>query len=159
MGRQLIHLAELSSRGTEADLEAAHLTEPPFPASLLDAGAQVVGDLEEARTCRGVGAQQRAANTGVLVDARCRVGAAAGAERQFPPLEVAEEVLPLLVGRGPALLRGPQGSATGEEGAVGVDGFFWVDGFSGALGYCNCPNASQERVSAEYGTGLVAGVV
>jgi predicted nucleic acid-binding protein len=70
-------------RGGEADLEAAHFAEPTFSSGFVDPGVQVVADLEEAGPGGRVGPQQRAANTGVLVDAGRGVGAAAGAEREF----------------------------------------------------------------------------
>jgi len=61
----------------------------------------------------GVGAQQRAAQAGVLVDAGGVVGTAAVAEGDFAALEVAGEFGPFGVG-GDAVLSGrPQGPAAG----------------------------------------------
>ena len=63
----------------------------------------------------------------MLVDAGGSVGAAAVAQGELAALEVAEELLPFLVGGG-AVLRGrAQGAAAGEERAVAVDGFVGVD--------------------------------
>ena len=60
----------------------------------------------------GVGAQQRAAQAGVLVDAGGVVGTAAVAEGDFAALEVAGELGPFGVG-GDAVL---SGSAAGPGG-------------------------------------------
>jgi hypothetical protein len=45
-----------------------------------------------------------------------------------PPLEVAEEFLPLLFGGGAVLLSGAQGAAAGDERPVVVDDLLWVNG-------------------------------
>ena len=100
----MVHLPELSRRSSKTDLETAHLAEPAFASGFVDAGSQVVSDLEKAGALSGIGAKQRAANTGVLVNAWRRVGPAAGAECQLATLEVAEELLSLLLGRDPVLL-------------------------------------------------------
>ena len=88
----------------EADLQAFGFAEPAgCSASAMRAG-EVVADLGEAGTLGGVGAQQRAANAGVLVDAGGGVGAAAVAEGDLAAFEVAEELGPFLVGRGAVFL-------------------------------------------------------
>ena len=75
-----------------------------------------------------VGAQQGAAQAGVFVDAGGGVGAAAGAEGDLAAFEVAEELLPFVVGGGAVFLAGPQCAAAGDERPVAVDDFFGVDG-------------------------------
>ena len=57
---------------------------------------QVVADLDQPVALGGVGAQQRAAQAGVFVDAGGGVGAAAGAQGDLAAFEVAEELLPFL---------------------------------------------------------------
>jgi hypothetical protein len=64
----------------------------------------------------------------VLVDARCGERAAAGAGGDFAAFEVAEELLPFVVGGSAVFLGGPQCPAAGEEGKVGLDGLVGVDG-------------------------------
>jgi hypothetical protein len=64
----------------------------------------------------------------VLVDAGGGVGAAAGAQRQFAPFEVAEEVGPFFFGGGAVFLGGPERPAAGDECPVGVDDVLGVDG-------------------------------
>ena len=83
------------------------------------------------RRSRSAGSGRRSGQrTGVLVDARGGVGAAAGAESEFGGVGVvAEEFLPLLLGRNPVLLAGAQRAAAGDERAVPVDDFLGVDGF------------------------------
>lgn len=43
-------------------------------------------------------------------------GSSAGAQGDLPSLEVAEEILPLFVGRHSVLFGGTEGSAAGDEG-------------------------------------------
>lgn len=64
----------------------------------------------------------------MLVDARGGVGATAESCGDFAALEVAEELLPFLVGRDAVFLGRAQVSATGEEREVGLDGLVRVDG-------------------------------
>ena len=53
---------------------------------------------------------------------------AAGAGGDLAAFEVAEELLPFLVGGGAVFLAGAQRAAAGEEGEVGLDGLVGVDG-------------------------------
>jgi hypothetical protein len=53
--------------------------------------------------------------------------AAAGADGDLAALEVAEELLPFLVGRDAVFVGGPHGAAAGEERQVGLDGLVGVD--------------------------------
>ena len=104
MGCELVHLVELACRGGQGDLEAGDLAEPVFASGLVGPGAQIVGDLNEAGACGGVWSEHRAANTGVLVGARRRVGTAAGAQSELAAFEMAEELFPFIVGRDPVFL-------------------------------------------------------
>ena len=65
----LVHLGELGLGAGEADLQAFGLAEPALGFGLGDAGDEVVADLHQAGSGGGVGAQQRAAQAAVLVDA------------------------------------------------------------------------------------------
>jgi hypothetical protein len=94
----LLDLGEFGAGSGEADLEAFDFAEPSFAAGFFDPGQQVLADIEEALALGWVGAQQRAAQAGVLVDAGGGVGATAGAEGDLAMLEVAEKLLPFCVG-------------------------------------------------------------
>lgn len=61
------------------------------------------------------------------MDAGRSVCPAAVAERDPAALEVAEELIPLLGGRGTVFLAGPQLPAAGNERAVAADGFLGID--------------------------------
>jgi hypothetical protein len=112
-GGDFVHLGEFLPGGGEADLQALGVTGPALAACFVDAGGQVVADLGQPRVLGGVGAQQRAADAGVLVDAGSGVGAAYSAHS--PSVGVRYS---------PAAQR----PAPGDERAVGADGFFGVDG-------------------------------
>ena len=79
------------------------------------------------RRGRWAGSTRRRGQRGVLVDAAGAVGAAAVAEGEPAPMEMAEEFDPFLVGRGAVFLAGAQFAAAGDEGAVAADRFFGVD--------------------------------
>jgi hypothetical protein len=101
--------------GGEADLEAVGFAEPAFPQGLADAGGQIAADVREPLPLARLDAEERAANTAVLMDAGRRVGPAALAEGNLPALEVAEELFPFLVGWGPVLLARAYRPAAGDE--------------------------------------------
>ena len=105
-GGDLVHLGEFVVGGGEADLQALGFAGPAFALGLAGAGDQVVADLGQPWPLGGVGPQQRAADAGVLVDAGGGVGAAAGAQRQLAPFEVAEELGPFLIGGDAVFLGG-----------------------------------------------------
>jgi hypothetical protein len=56
-----------------------------------------------------------------------RRAAAAVAQGDAAAFEVAEELLPFLVGRGPVFLAGACGPAAGDESVVAVDDLFGID--------------------------------
>ena len=64
-----VDLGELVLGAGEADLEALDLAEPAFAFGLGDAGVQVVADLLEPASLRGVRPQERAPDASVLMDA------------------------------------------------------------------------------------------
>ena len=76
----------------------------------------------------GSGRSSRQRRPGVLVDAGGVVGAAAVAQGDLAPLEVAEELVPFLVGGDPVFGSGQQGPAAGDERPVAADDFLGVDG-------------------------------
>ena len=123
-----VDLGELLVGAGQADLESFDFAVPAFAFGFGDAGGEVVADLDEAWLLVGVGPEHRAADAGVLMDARGGERPPAGADRDFALLEVTEEFLPFLVGGGSVFVAGPQGTSSGEEGEVGLDGFFGVDG-------------------------------
>ena len=122
-GGDLVHLGELGFGAGEADLQAFGLAEPALGFGFGDAGDEVVADLDQAGSGGGVGAQQRAAQAAVLVDAGGVVGAAAVTDGDLAVFEVADELGPFLVGGGAVLLAGAQRAAAGDERPMPVDHF------------------------------------
>src|SRR5215471_10812481 len=121
-------LGEFVFGSGEADLESFHFAEPAFALGFGDAGGEVVADLGEALFLGGVGPEHGAADAGVLVGAGGRERAPAGSGGDLAAFEMAEELLPFLVGGGAVFLAGAQRPAAGEEGPVGLDGLVGVDG-------------------------------
>lgn len=111
-GGDLIHLGELGAGTDEADLQALGLAEPAVGFGFGDTGEEVVPDLLEARSGGGVGAQKRAAQTAVFMDAGSVVRAAAVADGDLALFEVADELRPFLIGRGAVFLAGAQPSTS-----------------------------------------------
>ena len=72
------------------------------------------------------------------------VGPAAVAEGELAALEVAEELVPFLVGWGAVFLAGAQLAAAGDECPVAVDRFFGVDGLV-AHGDVDVPVAEEQQ--------------
>jgi hypothetical protein len=135
-GGDLVHLGELVPGAGQADFQSFGLAEPVMVFGFGDAVGQVAADLGEAGPLGGVGAQQRA---GVLVDARGVIGTAAVAEGDLAALEVAEELGPLLICRGPVFPGGAQCPAAGDEGPVAVDDRrFRAGPGGGAVGQDDC---------------------
>ena len=131
--------ASLCRAPRQADFQSFGFAEPAGRFGFGDTGGQVAADLSEAGPLGGVRAQQRAAQAGVLVDARGVVGAAAVAEGDLAALEMAEEVGPFLVCRGPVFPGGAQCPAAGDEGAVAVDDRrFRAGPGGGAVGQDDC---------------------
>src|ERR1019366_1477906 len=52
-----------------------------------------------------------------------------GAQGDLAVLEVADELLPLLLGGGPVFIAGSEGASSGDERAMAVDGFLGIDSF------------------------------
>ena len=123
----LIDLGQLLTRSGEADGQALHLAGPTVAACFVDPGPQIALNLEQAGVLGWIGAKHRAADAGVLVDTRGAERAPTGAQRDFAPLEVSEELLPLRITGGAVFLTGPGGPAAGDEGAVTHDGLFGID--------------------------------
>ena len=127
MCAESIDLGELVARSAEADLQPFDLPHPALAACFIDPGVQVVPDLDQPGALSRIGAQQGTAEAGVLVDAGCGEGSAACPERNFPSLEMAEELLPFGVGGGAVFLPGTGGPPPGDEGTVRRDDLFGVD--------------------------------
>ncbi len=64
----------------------------------------------------------------MFVDAWCAEGAPTAADGDLAALEVAEELLPFLVGGLAVFLGGAQRASAGDERQVGGDGLVGVDG-------------------------------
>jgi hypothetical protein len=103
-------------------------TQPALAFGLGDPVEEVVADLHQPVALGGVWPQHRAPDTGVLVDARGPERPCAGPDGDFPGFEVAEELGPLLLGRGAIFLAGLQRPPAGQERPVGLDGFLGVVG-------------------------------
>ena len=82
-GADLVHLAEFVAGAGEADFESFGFAEPVVLLGFGDAVVQVGADGLQAGSLGGVGAQQRAAQAGVLVDAGGAERPAAGAGGDF----------------------------------------------------------------------------
>jgi hypothetical protein len=65
----------------------------------------------------------------MFVDARRSECAPTGTDRDLAAFEVAEKLLPFLVGRKTAFVAGAQCTASCQEGQVGLDRFVGIDGF------------------------------
>jgi len=103
---ELVELGQFRFGCGEADFQSLDFTEPAFTFGFVDAGLQVLQDLQQAIALGGVRAQQRATDACVLVDAVGSIGAATVAKGDLALFEVAEELLPFFVGWGPVLLAG-----------------------------------------------------
>jgi len=103
---EIIELGELVLGGGEADLQALSLAEPAFALGFADAGLEVVAQTGQPWPLGRVSPQQRAPDAAVLVDAAGAVGPPAVAERDLAAGEVAEELLPFLIGRQPVFPAG-----------------------------------------------------
>ncbi|MET8021390.1 hypothetical protein [Streptomyces decoyicus] len=64
----------------------------------------------------------------MFVDAGSAECAAACADGDFAPLEVAEKFLPFIIGGNSVFLARAEGSAAGEEGHVRLDRLLGIDG-------------------------------
>ena len=120
--------ASLSS--APARLILSPSTSPSQPSRSASAMRAVRLSRISARRCSlgGVGPEHGAAEAGVLVDAGGGERAAAGAGGDLAAFEVAEELLPFVVGGDAVFLAGAQRAAAGEERQVGLDGLVGVDG-------------------------------
>jgi len=108
VGGPFVELGDLVVGSGETDLQAFDFTEPAFSFCLSDPRVEVVADLDEPVSLGGVGPEHGAAHAGVFVDARGTERAGAGAGRDLASLEVAEELLPFLIGGGAVFLAGSQ---------------------------------------------------
>ena len=106
--RARVDLCQLGLCSGETDLQAFDLAEPAFAFGFGDAGYEVVADLGQAAPLGRVGPEKRAADTGMLVDARGGERTGASPDRHLSPFEMAEELLPFVVCRDAVLLAGPQ---------------------------------------------------
>ncbi|GAA3352683.1 hypothetical protein GCM10017744_002700 [Streptomyces antimycoticus] len=98
MGWASVKSGEFLLRSGKAHLQPFHLAEPSFAFGFGDAGEEVVADLDEPVALGGAGPEHRGADAGVFVNAGGAERAAAGADGDLAPLEVAENLLPFLVG-------------------------------------------------------------
>src|SRR5262249_9312669 len=127
-GAGLVHLRELGLGAGQAYLQPFGFAEPVARFGFGDAGDEVVADLREAVPGGWVRPQKRAAQAAVLVDAGRVVGASAVADGDLAAFEVADELVPFLVGGSAVFLAGPQCPATGDGRAMPVDHCVGVDG-------------------------------
>jgi hypothetical protein len=124
---ELGELDELAVGAGEADLEAFDLAEPALALGFGDAGGEVVADLLQARSLRWVWSQERTSDTRVFMNAGRSERASAGPDGHLSFLEVGEEGIPLLVGRGSVFFAGAGRPAPGNKRPVRLDRFGWVD--------------------------------
>lgn len=95
-----VDLGELIRGAGEADLQSFDLAEPALLLGFGDPVEQVFADGHDAVALVGVGPQQAASQTAVLVHAAGSVGPAAVAQGDAAAFEVAEELLPFRLRRG-----------------------------------------------------------
>src|SRR5207244_12296930 len=55
-------------------------------------------------------------------------GSSAGAYGDLASFEVAEDLLPFLIGRNPVFIGRAHRAASGEKGQMGLDRLLWIDG-------------------------------
>ncbi|MFD7019126.1 hypothetical protein [Streptomyces sp. NPDC059928] len=127
VGDEVVELGEFGVGRGEADLEPFGLAGPALSLGLGDPVDAVVADVHQAGPLGRGGPQERAADATVLMNATGAVGPAAVTEGDLSALEVAEELLPLLLGGAAVLLAGPQVPAAGDERPVSVDDFLGID--------------------------------
>jgi hypothetical protein len=125
-GEEPVSLGEFRLCCCEADFQSFGFAGPAFAFGLGDAGGEAVADFLDPVPLGGVDPQEGAPDAAVLVNAARPVCPAAVAEGEPAALEVAEELLPFLVARGPVFLAGPQRPAAGDERPV--DGFPGIGG-------------------------------
>src|SRR5262249_44717262 len=123
-----VDLGEFVVGAGQADLESFDFAEPSFAFGLGDPSDEVVADLHDSLPLNRIWPVHRAAQAGVLVDARGGVGAAAQSCGDLSALEVPEELLPFLVCGDAIFVAWAQASAPGQEGQVGLDSLLGVDG-------------------------------
>jgi hypothetical protein len=102
-------------------LQGRDLAEPGPVLRLGEASFGVAGHLLDAWQLGRVDAQEPAPAAGVLVHARCPVGALAVAQGDLAEQEVLLELIPLLAGCGTHLPERPQGAAAFDEELVRGD--------------------------------------
>ena len=123
-----VHAGELLFGCGDADLNAFELAEPAFSFSFQASLREVDADLFEPGPLGGVGAQHRAADASVFMDAGSAIGATAGSEFDFAFEEVGVELVELRIGGCPVVVAGAQGSAPVDVGAEVADDVFIENG-------------------------------
>jgi hypothetical protein len=126
-GCHLVHGREFVPGGGDADFQPGDLPASALLAGLGEAGAQAGQDVGQPLPLGGVRAQGRAADAGVLVDARSAEVAGAHAQLDLAELEVAQELVPLGRAEVSVFFAGAQGAAAGDERPVAGDDVLGVD--------------------------------
>src|SRR6516225_5232919 len=89
-----VDLGELVVGAGQADLQSLHFSGPALASGLGDAVVEVAADLLQAGALRWGWPQERASDTGVLMNARRAESACACPDGYFSFLEVGEECVP-----------------------------------------------------------------
>jgi hypothetical protein len=114
-GDESVDLGEFGVGGGEADLEPFGFACPAFPLGFVDAGGQVVVDVQQSCPLVWVDSKEGASDTAVLMNTAGPVGSSAVTEGDPPAFEVAEELLPLFLGWAAVFLAGTQFPSAGDE--------------------------------------------
>ncbi|WP_227998872.1 hypothetical protein [Nocardia australiensis] len=105
---------ETATVAFNADRGAPNYAEPAFAFGFDDAGFEVVVDLFEPGPLGGVRPEERASDTGVLMDAGRGECSGAGSDRDLAFFEVGEEGIPFGVGGCAVFLAGSGSAAAGD---------------------------------------------
>ncbi|NJP98791.1 hypothetical protein HCN51_56830 [Nonomuraea sp. FMUSA5-5] len=94
----VVEVGELGLGSGQADVQAFGLTQPTLALGFGDARQEIAADLLKPWSLGGVNAEERASDAAVLMLAAGAVGAAAVAQGDLAPFEVAEKLIPFGVG-------------------------------------------------------------
>src|SRR5271169_806554 len=98
LGGEPVDLGEFGVRGGEADLESFGFADPAFSPGFVDAGDQVVADARKTGPLIWGNPEKGTSDATVLMNAAGPVGSSAVAQGDSAAFEMAEELLPFLVG-------------------------------------------------------------
>src|SRR6266851_4426004 len=117
-GGEVAHGCKFLPGGAQGGLDRGDLAEPALVFGLLEPVAQVGADLFQPWYLSWVNPKERAPDASVFMRTRRSIVTAADAERDFPELEMGQELVPFPVGEITVFFAGPLGAAAGDVGPV-----------------------------------------